>query len=231
MCTHCMRPVYSGAYIFSCLDCDRDLCPKCFDDPQARNSKVKGGAKDRSNGTTKAEKNSSGESLVDSIMQTRGASRECKEGLHQFKYYPACRSLACSMCSQQIPSGTYVHCCDECDTDLCDMCFASAKKFTSRVCNVTTASKKVLNQSLLKDADVQDSSVECRPSEDSRSTASTASRSSSGEKQCKLCRIPYTGFGTTCSTCRKFGATVQHCPVCAHYFNGFGASCPECLSV
>merc|ERR1719422_2722247 len=81
---------------------------------------------------------------------------ECEEGQHQFSHYPACRTLLCSMCSQHVSSGSFVHSCNECDTDLCDACFACQKPKSRASKTAEAPKKKGLNQSPLKDADVKE---------------------------------------------------------------------------
>jgi len=154
---------------------------------------------------------------------------ECGEGQHQFSCYPASRSLLCSECCRQVPSGAKVHSCSECDTDLCGACFDLQKPKTRSFKGAEAAKKRALNQSLTKDAGMKEGSMERRRSVESVSTAATAT-SSSGEKACQLCGVQYRGFGTQCSNCRKFGATESQCVMCTQYFKGFGKSCSECVS-
>jgi len=39
VCAHCAQNVSAGSFFFGCMDCDRDLCTHCFEDPTTRNSK------------------------------------------------------------------------------------------------------------------------------------------------------------------------------------------------
>jgi hypothetical protein len=158
-------------------------------------------------------------------------SRECEPGQHRLQYYPASRTVLCSMCSQQVSSGKYMYGCDECDTDLCETCFASTETSRGRGRKVTKAPKNASKQSPSKGTEVQYGSVERRRSVDSTSTASTTlSQSSSGSKECNLCGEHYSGYGIMCGVCRKFGSTVHQCTVCTQtYFKGYGTSCDECL--
>lgn len=60
----------------------------------------------------------------------------------------------------------------------------------------------------------------------------STTRSTTVERPCALCGMPFLGFGDTCGTCRRLGrrGTVAACVRCQSYFCGFGALCWDCRS-
>lgn len=151
-CTHCGQNVHSGTYSFGCMDCDRDLCTTCYEDPKTRDSKgtaadrgVRAAASRRTRSIASKPEARRGTASLEvggpvaprpppQLPRHPGAAigvpdaaddngEECAPGQHQFSHYPASSLLYCCRCNQQLNPGTYIYSCDECDLDLCETCY------------------------------------------------------------------------------------------------------------
>lgn len=216
-CARCHASITSGRYVHSCDECDTDLCGACYQTEKS---------------STKANRN---------FAPVREAASVLAKGSMDFT------ELLGSMKVAWCPGG------EGYEAEQPQLSKAGSKGSVSSTSTTSTAtpqSSADAGSPLSRMASIDSLSTISSSSSSSvplqtlalrkgsaqlplarlgaRETISTTS-SRSG-KECKLCKMPYSGFGLTCGDCRKTsGLGVRQCRQCQHcYFSGFGDVCEDC---